>query len=101
MERARSICLIFVFFNIVNFCNGLFNCNETVSILQICKLDPFYAPGKPAWNENDPPLQAEQIITIFNIVEFDVVQSTLTLNLILSISWNDSRLSLISSKDDK
>jgi hypothetical protein len=70
---------------------ALVKCNGTVTKLQLCFLSDKYDKGKPAgkW-----PMKMVSSVTTFKIAELDENQNTITLNLLLSVMWNDTRITL-------
>lgn len=75
------------------------SCNESVSSLQLCKLDPSYAKGQPDYKWTGQPMMMETQVIIHSLTAFDEKSSTITLSVLLTSLWNDTRLSL-KAKDD-
>ena len=73
---------------------ALVKCNRTVSKLQLCFIDEKYDKGAPPGNGVPEPMKMVSSVTVFKIAELDENQNTLTLNLLLSIIWNDTRITL-------
>ena len=71
--------------------HALVSCNETVSKVRLCSLVPDYKQGLPPAGK---PLELLQSITLFSIAEINEDLSSMTLNVLLAMLWNDSRLSL-------
>ena len=70
---------------------ALVKCNGTVTKLQLCFLFDKYDKGKPPekW-----PMKMVSSVTTFKIAELDENQNTITLNLLISALWNDTRITL-------
>ena len=77
---------------------ALISCNETVtSRPQICLVDqPNYKNFWPDW-KNGQPMILNTSINLVSIAEFDDDDSTILLNLVVTISWNDTRVTLKSN----
>ena len=73
---------------------ALVKCNGTVAKLQLCFLPDKYDKGAPPGNGVPEPMKMVSSVTVFKIAELDENQNTLTLNLLLSIIWNDTRITL-------
>ena len=73
---------------------ALVKCNGTVSKLQLCFIGEKYDKGAPPGNGVPEPMKMVSSVTVFKIAELDENQNTLTLNLLLSIIWNDTRITL-------
>ena len=72
----------------------LVSCNETVSKLQLCTLVSDYEQGVPDSVVHKQPTQVSNSVTLLSVAEFNEDQSTILLDLVLWLGWNDSRLSL-------
>ena len=84
--------------NWFHFGQTLVNCNETVSELQLCSHVFDYDGGMPdsivqQSGERQPTL-LKTSITLYSLAEFNEDQSTISLNVLLAMAWNDTRLSL-------
>ena len=53
--------------------------------------------GVPPWCKGCEPTKLLSSVSVFKIAEIDPDQSTITLNLLLSIVWNDTRLTVESN----
>ena len=82
--------LVFLLFPIRS-ATALVKCNGTVTKLQLCFLSDKYDKGKPPgkW-----PMKMVSSVTTFKIAELDENQNTITLNLLISALWNDTRITL-------
>ena len=74
-------------------------CNETVEALQICRFGE-YDKGQPPWEPGNP-LRILNSVTIFSMAEFDDSQNTVSLDILLAIVWNDTRITLKSNDLNK
>ena len=72
-------------------------CNGTVSKLQLCMLVSDYDKGSPPIF----PMYLLTSITIFSISEVNQFENTISLNLLISAVWNDTRLTLESNYSNK
>ena len=70
---------------------ALVKCNGTVTKLQLCFLSDKYDKGKPP---EKLPMKMVSSVTTFKIAELDENQNTITLNLLISALWNDTRITL-------
>ena len=86
-------CILVLLFAIRST-TALVKCNGTVSKLQLCFIDEKYDKGAPPGNGVPEPMKMVSSVTVFKIAELDENQNTLTLNLLLSIRWNDTRITL-------
>ena len=82
--------LVFLLFSIRSTI-ALVKCNGTVTKLQLCFLSDKYDKGKTPgkW-----PMKMVSSVTTFKIAELDENQNTITLNLLISALWNDTRITL-------
>ena len=76
-------------------------CNQTVSKLQICSLDPEYNKGSTDYLFNNQKMKMDTRFAVNSIAEFDQNHKHITLDLILSTTWNDSRLTIESPDSEK
>ena len=76
---------------------ALVRCNENVTKLQVCSLISDY--DKSSSGEN--PLKLGTSVTVFKIAELDEKQHTISLNLLLSVWWYDTRLTIESNNSNK
>ena len=73
---------------------ALVKCNGTVSKLQLCFLNDKYDKGGPPGNGVPEPMKMISSVTVFKIAELDENKNTITLNALLSVWWNDTRVTL-------
>ena len=76
---------------------ALVKCNGTVTELQLCSLADKYQKGVPPGCKGCKPMNLSSSLTVFKIAELDENQNTITLNLLLSVVWNDTRVTLESN----
>ena len=96
MTFNRKLLLLFT----MNFLcsNSLKICGETnAAKIHICLLDKNYESS----DTGSLPMQVRNSITLFSISEFNENDRVMTLNMLLSTVWNDTRLTLESSKGIK
>ena len=87
------ICVI-IFLSGLELIQGLVQCNGTVTKLQLCSLEADYNARSTGKNTktNGYPLLVNTAINVLKIAQFDENRNTITLNIILSVIWNDTRL---------
>ena len=69
------------------------SCQEsTVNRIQLCSDDIDYNKALPDRKSEKEPAYLDQLLKLSTVAEFDDKQSTLTLNFLLHVSWNDTRL---------
>ena len=98
-----SLLFLLVLQMLFHFGQTLFSCNETASKLQLCSLVSIYEKGKAAIVTDYNNVTAARIdssITLFSLDEFNEQQSTISLNVLLALWWNDTRLSLSPKNHD-
>ena len=84
--------LIFLAF-VIKTSKALVKCNGTVKKLQLCSLAEKYNKGTPNCQGCDP-LKILTSVAVFKIAELDENKNTITLNALLSVWWNDTRVTL-------
>ena len=76
---------------------GFVHCDETVTERQICKTndipDTFLARW-PDFHISEKLMVITSKLTIDSIPEFNEDEGTITLNILLKLLWNDTRISL-------
>ena len=87
------ICVIFFLFGL-ELVQGLVQCNGTVTKLQLCSLEADYNARSTGKNTktNGYPLLLKTAVNVLKIAQFDESHNTITLNVLLSVIWNDTRL---------
>ena len=87
------ICII-IFLTGLELIQGLVQCNGTVTKLQLCSLEADYNARSTGKNTktNGYPLQLKTAVNVLKIAQFDESHNTITLNVLLSVIWNDTRL---------
>ena len=96
-----STLLIIILFLKIKPTKALVKCNETVTKLQLCSLADKYQKGVPPGCKDCKPMNLSSSLTVFKIAELDENQNTVTLNLLLSVVWNDTRVTLESNDPDE
>ena len=98
----KSIALLtIILFLKIKPTKALVKCNGTVTELQLCSLDVKYQKGVPPGCKDCKPMSLSSSLTVFKIAELDENQNTVTLNLLLSVVWNDTRVTLESNDPDE
>ena len=89
---------IFILAFIVKSGQGLINCNKiNVTKTQLCIMDENnpdihdYPDAKAAGE----PLEIKTALTLISIAELNSEQNIMSLNIILSLFWNDTRISML------
>ena len=85
---------------------ALISCSEkNVTQLQLCSVENFGEEneyhnlyGYPDIKSVGDPMLVNTALTLISIAEFNDEQSTILLNVILSLDWNDTRISMIPKK---
>ena len=90
MKLIFVISLAFV----IRTSKALVKCDGGMTKLKLCSLVEKYDKGVPLECKHCDPLEMRSSITVFKIAELDEDQDTITLDLLLSVSWNDTRLTL-------
>ena len=80
---------------------ALIGCNRNVTRLQLCSLEPTYQKGFSRTDNQGEPLKIWSSVHVKEIAELDQHRHTLTLDLVLSIWWYDTRITLESSNHNK
>lgn len=70
---------------------ALLSCNESFTKLSLCTLDPYYDKGDAS---TEPFVISVSSVTVNAVTEFDDVHHTISLDLILSVVWEDTRLTI-------
>ena len=80
---------------------ALIKCNGTVKKLQLCSLHENYNKGvvSTGWENFKFPQTVMSSITLTDISEFDENENTITLQMILSIKWYATTMTLESNQD--
>ena len=94
ISTVVMICIVF-FLSCLELIQELVQCNGTVTKLQLCSLEADYNAGSTgtgtiAWGGY--PLPVKTAINVLKIAHFDENYNTITLNIQLSVIWNDTRL---------
>ena len=91
MKVWVSLILLFIF---VKENQALVKCNGTVSKLQLCSLTDKYDKGVPQGCNDCGPIVLYPSVTVFKISEIDEQHNTITMNVLISAVWNDTRVTL-------
>ena len=86
--------ILLTLFSLLKISKALVKCNGTVTKLQLCFLSDKYDKGQPPRCEGCKPMELLSSVTVFAISELDEQQNTVTLNLLLSAVWNDTRVTI-------
>ena len=80
---------------------ALIKCNGTVQKLQLCSLHENYNKGvvSTGWDSFELPQTVVSSITLIDIAEFNENENTITLQIILSIRWYATTMTLESNRD--
>ena len=80
---------------------ALVRCNGNVTKIQLCSLEPTYQKGFSRTDNQGEPLKIWSSVHVKEIAELDQHRHTLTLDMVLSIWWYDTRITLESSNHNK
>ena len=86
--------LFLLMFSWLKHIQALVKCNGTVSQLQLCSLTGKYNKGVPPGCKDCGPMVLYPSVTIFKISELDEEHNTITMNVLISAVWNDTRVTL-------
>ena len=80
---------------------ALIKCNGTVQKLQLCSLHENYNKGvvSTGWDNFELSQTVASSITLIDIAEFNENENTITLQMILSIRWYSTTMTLESNQD--
>ena len=96
--------LILAFQRLVLVQSDLINCDDPVIGQHICKVNKTMTNKVIALSPDlflsGTPLTVSSILTIDSIPEFNENEGTITVNALLFVSWNDTRISIISDDPD-
>ena len=84
----------------ISFSNGEFlvkPCNENHIGLRLCKINATYEKTFPP----NPPMYLDQSVKLWDILDFNPEEQTVTVFLQLFTWWNDTRLTLTSSDSNE
>ena len=85
---------------------ALISCSQkNVTQLQLCSVENFGEEneyhnlyGYPDVKSVGDPMSVKTALTLISMAEFSDEQSTILLNVILSLDWNDTRISMLPNK---
>ena len=92
--------LITYFFLMVTslaFSQALINCNKNATKEQLCSLYDRYEKSRSDWKITGKPMSIKSSVTMLKIAELDQNKNTITLNVLLSIWLNDTRITIESN----
>ena len=92
--------LIFLVFCPI-FCQAIIECNKTVTKLQLCSIKTDYNSRITDSKLLGHPLAVQTEINVFKIAQLDENLNTITLNVLLSVVWNDTRIALESNNKNQ
>ena len=93
--------LIFAFQTIATVQSDLISCDQPVIARQICKMNKTMEnvdniEEMPDFSfSSETPLSVLSILNFESIPEFNENEGTITVNALLKVSWNDTRISFI------
>ena len=92
--------LIFAFQTIATVQSDLISCDQLVIARQICKMNKTMENVEieemPDFLfSSETPLRVSSILNFESIPEFNENEGTITVNALLKVSWNDTRISFI------
>ena len=92
--------LIFAFQTIATVQSDLISCDQPVIARQICKMNKTMENVEieemPDFLfSSETPLSVSSILNFESIPEFNENEGTITVNALLKVSWNDTRISFI------
>ena len=91
------LLIIIISLSLLGGVGALVRCNGNVTKLQLCSLVPDYNKGM----SGGKPLRLGASVTVFKISELDENQHTISINLLLSVWWYDTRLTIESNNPNE
>ena len=89
------IVLLSIFLTFSISCvRALVSCNETVLKVQLCSVRP-HSPSHPDIVTPGQKMILEMSLNLISVAEFNDDESTILINIIFGIFWNDTRISLL------
>jgi hypothetical protein len=76
---------------------ALIQCDKNATKEQLCSLYDKYEKGTSDFKITGKPMSIKSSITMLKIAELDQNKNTITLNVLLSIFWNDTRITIESN----
>ena len=76
---------------------ALIQCNKNATKEQLCSLYDKYEKGTSDVKITGKPMSIKSSVTMLKIAELDQNKNTITLNILLSIFWNDTRITIESN----
>ena len=86
---------------LVNIGHALVRCNKNATKLQLCSIDEAYDKSVSGWKSVGKPIKIWSSVHVKEIAELDENQQTITLDLILSVWWQDPRITLESNNPNE
>ena len=98
--KSLFVIILLLFFN---GCQALVKCNGIVTKLQLCSIHSQYNKGivSTGFENFKFPLTVNSSITLIDTAEFNDDENTITLQIILSISWYAVTMKLESNDENK
>ena len=81
----------------LTFGQALIQCNKNATKEQLCSLYDKYEKGTSDLKITGKPMIVKSSVTMLKIAELDQNKNTITLNVLLSIWWNDTRITIESN----
>ena len=82
---------------------GLISCDsKNVTKTQLCIMDENNVDihDYPDTKDDGEPMEVKTALTLISIAEINSEQNTISLNIILSLFWNDSRISMLKANNE-
>ena len=92
-----KVLLVSYLLFMVTLGQALIQCNKNATKEQLCSLYDKYQKGKSDWTITGKPMSIKSSVTMLKIAELDQNKNTITLNILLSIFWNDTRITIESN----
>ena len=97
MKMALLSIIMFSLYLLGSTAQALVRCNGNVTKLQVCSLVSNYQKSR----SGGKPLKLGTSVTLFKIAELDENRHTISFNLLLSVWWYDTRLTIESNNPNK
>lgn len=103
MFKKSPVKVFTFFYAIVTtvLCLKLKSCNDSVNFTQLCSLTETYTPGFNDFRDTGILTNIQTIVSMFQLADIDVIKDTVTVNMIFSAIWNDTRLSINQPSNEK
>ena len=96
VSTLSAICRkteIFLVISTIESTTALIGCNKSITKLQLCSEKP-HNPDFPDDLGIQKPMDLKMTLNLISMAEFNDDESTILVNIILGLFWNDTRITL-------